>query len=645
MIAGFGILSGILLSCVNSNKTYLENILKPGVLHYLKDGKQLQVSSRSISGENNGEISIPVGKEITIFHFDGPAVINHIFFKVKSSDPYFLRRILLKMYWDNEENPSVEVPFGDFFGSGFAYSHFVTPYLSMSSGEYSCSFPMPFEEQGKIVIVNETGQDIQGLYYLITYRKVERHTCSNTGYFHAYWHRDVRTDYDSNYTILSTQGRGYVVGAGFSVQAYDSSFNFQKGNLKVIADGENKPIASPFSGMVLKDDSSGRLSVSQFYTTNPIQFNKSINFTIEHGHNNVDVADFSSTVYWYQTEPHVKFSPMLKSGLRIPLRIVPPTAMIEAEQQKFNLGKIPSKVMDMTDFGTEWGGSKQLLIESGLKDEFSLFLTNLEETGYAFRVYYTQGPDYGNADVYMGTEKVGQIDGYAPFIRPGGYIPIPDFRNLYNGLPLKFVVTGKDSLSGGYFVGLDGIKLEPKRTFIQEWNVIGPFEDKSNPMITRPGIDSVYPPEIAIDRNQGYKGSYGMNLRWQVINTQADGFLSFQNMITPGEPAVFYALVYIQSPQPRQATLMIGSEDAVKIIYNHKGYKHPVERTLNPDQDKYSIKINRGWNTLLLKIETREGRAGFYARIPDREDIFRYSTSQYSETDNGLEHYKHKWGR
>jgi len=618
LFAGFGMVSAFLLSCVNTNKTYLENILKPGVLHYLKDSKDIRVSSHDTSGENNEEITIPAGKAITIFQVDGPAVITHLAFKVQSTNPYFLRRILIKMFWDNEENPSVEVPFGDFFGSGFAYSHYVTPYLEMSSGRYSCSFPMPFEEKARIIIVNETDEGIQGFSYQIDYKKLERHACLNTGYFHAYWHRDVKTDYDSNYTILSTQGRGYIVGVTFSIQSYDSSFNF----LKVES-------SSPYHGTVLKDDSSGRLSVYQFYTTNPIQFNKTVNFTIEHGPNNVDIADFSSTVYWYQSEPHLKFPSMLKSGMRIPLRIIPPANMMEAEQVKFNLGNIHSKVMDMTDYGTEWGGSKQLLIESGLNDEFSLFLANLEETGYDIRVYYTKGPDYGNVDVYMGTEKVGQIDGYAPFIQPGGYISIPDFRNLYNGLPLKFIVIGKDSHSDGYFTGLDGIKLEPKRTFIQQWNVIGPFEDKFNPMSSRSGIDSVYPPEIAFNRYQGYRGSHGMYLRWQVLNTQADGYLSFENMITPGEPAVFYALVYIQSPQPGQATLMIGSEDAIKIIYNYKGYKHSVRKTLNPDQDKYSIRINRGWNTLLLKIEYKEGRAGFYARIPDRENMFLYNTVQY----------------
>lgn len=285
--------------------------------------------------------------------------------------------------------------------------------------------------------------------------------------------------------------------------------------------------------------------------------------------------------------------------------------------------------MDMSDYGAEWGGSKQLLIESGPKDEFSLNLNRLEETGYDIRIYYTRGPEYGNADVFLGSEKVGQIKGYAPFIQPGGYLSIPDFKNLYNGLSLQFAITGKDSLSGGYFVGLDGIKLEPKRIFIQEWNVIGPFPNKLKADGSRAGMDSIYPPEIVIDKDQVYPGLNGKPLRWQVLKTPDDGFVSFDNMINPNQPAVYYALVYIHSSVSRTATLLIGSDNAIKVYYNYnKVYTQRGGRTFNPDQGRSFIKINKGWNKLLLKIENSTGRFGFYARILDRENLFRYDIKQ-----------------
>ena len=668
LIAGFGLITTILSSCINSYKADIEKILNPGALPYLKDSKLIQVSSHDTTGGNNDMIMIPAGKEATILQVQGPGIITRIWFRIDSSDPYFLRRILLKMYWDNEDNPSVEVPLGDFFGSGFTYRQYVTPYLGMSSGGYTCFFPMPFEDLARIVIVNESGQELKGFYYQIDYQKLEDPISTDVGYFHAYWHRDVCTDYDSNFTILNTKGHGHIVGVNMSIQSYDHTFSFLEGDEKVFVDGEKKPsihgtgtedyfssgwyfnkgeYAGPYNGLVLKDDSLGRISAYRFHIMDPIPFKKSINFTIEHGDNNKDVADYSSTVYWYQIEPHVKFPPMLKSGLRIPLRLIPPTNMIEAEKLSFNLDKIRSKVMDMSDYGAEWGGSKQLLIESGPKNEFSLSLNRLEEASYKIRVFYTRGPEYGNVDVFLGAEKVGQIKGYAPFIQPGGYLSIPDFKNLYNGLTLQFAITGKDSLSGGYFVGLDGIKLEPKRTFIQEWNVIGPFPNKLKADGSRAGMDSIYPPEIAIDKNQVYPGLNGKPLRWQVLKTPDNGFVSFDNMISPNQPAVYFALVYIHSSQSRTATLLIGSNDAIKVYYNYnKVYTQRGGRTFNPDQGRSFIKINKGWNKLLLKIENSTGRFGFYARILDRENLFQYDLNEELPSKSPVtpsNHIKRKW--
>ena len=649
---------------MNSYKADIEKILNPGALPYLKDSKLIQVSSHDTTGGNNDMITIAAGKEATILKVQGPGVITRIWFRINSDDPYFLRRILLKIYWDNEDDPSVEVPIGDFFGSGFAYRQYVTPYLGMSSGGYTCFFPMPFEDLARIVIVNESGLELKGFYYQIDYQKLEEPISTDVAYFHAYWHRDANTDYDSNFTILNTKGRGHIVGVNMSIQSYNRNFRFLEGDEKVFVDGEKKPsihgtgtedyfssgwyfnkgeYAGPYNGLILKDDSLGRISAYRFHILDPISFKKSVNFTIEHGYNNTEIADYSSTVYWYQVEPHIKLPPIPRSGLRIPLRLIPPTGMLEAEKLTFNLGKVRSKVMDMSDYGAEWGGSKELLIESGPKDEFSLNLNRLEESGYDIRIYYTLGPDYGNADVYLGGAKVGQIKCYAPFIQPGGYLSIPSFINLYNGLNLQFTVTGKDSLSGGYLIGLDGIKLEPKRTFIPGWCVIGPFPNmRRRADGSRSGMDSIYPPEVAIEKNHVYTGLNGQPLRWQVLTTPPDGFVSFDRMISPDQPAVFYALTYIYSPQSRTATLLVGSDDPMKIFYNYnKVYTQQGGRIIEPDQGRSFIKINKGWNKLLLKIENRSGRFGFYARILDRENMFQYNITEEFPSNSPVTPSKH----
>ncbi len=114
---------------------------------------------------------------------------------IASPDKYFLRRILLRMYWDGETTPSVEVPIGDFFGTGLEYKQYVTPFVGMSSGGYYCYFPMPFDKSARIEVVNETGAG--DLLVLLPYRLSEALPADpdpSVAHFHATWHRNIRTD-------------------------------------------------------------------------------------------------------------------------------------------------------------------------------------------------------------------------------------------------------------------------------------------------------------------------------------------------------------------------------------------------------------------------------------------------------------------
>ena len=112
-----------ILSCSDKSSEFI-NVFDSGHLPFVKNGKLIQVSSYDITGANNDRINIPVNECATIAKIEGPGVIARIWITIDSRDPHFLRRILLRMYWDEEENPSVEVPVGDFFGTGFDYKHY-----------------------------------------------------------------------------------------------------------------------------------------------------------------------------------------------------------------------------------------------------------------------------------------------------------------------------------------------------------------------------------------------------------------------------------------------------------------------------------------------------------------------------------------
>ena len=151
-----------LSSCNTGNRTDIQHLLSPAALPYLKSSKLIQISSYDTSGGNNDRITIEPGKKATIFNVDGPGMIVRMWFAIDSRDLYFLRRVVIRIYWDDEPRPSVEVPLGDFFGCGFKYKQYISQYLGMTSGGYICYFPMPFESSARIEIANETRQEISG---------------------------------------------------------------------------------------------------------------------------------------------------------------------------------------------------------------------------------------------------------------------------------------------------------------------------------------------------------------------------------------------------------------------------------------------------------------------------------------------------
>ena len=634
-----------LFSCNTGYRADVQSLLSPAALPYLKTSKLILVSSHDTSGGNQDRIFIAPGKKVDILNVEGPGMIVRMWFSVNSRDPYFLRRIVIRIFWDNEEKPSVEVPFGDFFGCGFLYKPYISDYLGMTSGGYVCYFPMPFERQARIEIANETLQEIQGFYYQIGYQKFEGALQSDVSYFHARWNRNIRTSYDSNYVLLKTEGNGHIVGVNMNIQSYDGKLNFLDGDEMFYVDGEKRPsihgtgtddyfsggshfsnneFAGPYSGLIYKNDSLGQIAAYRFHIADPIPFRKNVKLSFEHGHGNQVVADYSSTVYWYQMEPHQPYPHFPIAGQRIPLRIAKPVRMLEAEKLTFRMEGLRSKVVNMSDYGPEWGGNKHILIEARDKSSFGLDLNGLKEPLYNIDLYYTKGPDYGNADVYLNDIKAGTIHGYSPFILPDGKVTLTGSPTMTGWVPqsgafiFRFVVTGKDASSKGYNIGMDGISLEPWRVYIPEWYIIGPFPNPRKIGYSRRGIDSVYLPEVYVDLRKEYKGVRGKPIRWNYIQTPENGYLSLSEKIYPHEMVVSYAVTYIYSPDNRAVILFVGTDDGGKVFFNDKEvYRYLGDRIAEPDQAEIELKMKPGWNKLLLKIENNLGQFAFYARLLD----------------------------
>jgi len=632
------------LFCCISNlytQSVFDNILNPGRLPYLKKSKLVQISSFDSTGGNNDRINIHSGKTATILDMEGPAMITRIWITIDSRDPHFLRRIILRMFWDGEKNPSVEVPVGDFFGTGFQYKHYMSAFTGMTSGGYYCYFPMPFNRSARIEVENQTGQEVYAFYYHIDVQQFEELLDEDVAYFHAQWRREIRTAPGENYVILEAEGEGHFVGVNMSMESYGRGLGYLEGDEMVYVDGEKFPsvygtgtedyftsgwyfrdgeFSAPYHGLIVKDDSLGRIAAYRFHVGDAIPFKRFIRFTIEHGHANSEICDYSSTAFWYQKEPHRKFFPLLRPALRIPLRMQVPNGGIEAEDLRPVDGKLKCRVMDMSGYGPEWSHLKQIFIPSKIGDEFTIPIPVGKEYKVNVDVCFSKGPDYGKVGIYSGSKKIGTFNGFSQEVVPGRKVRLMNLIADHGMVNLTFKVEGNDEKAEAAFVGIDKFLFEPVREYIPRWNMIGPFPNPRESDIKRYGLDAVYLPENEIDLTKTYRGAEGQQIGWTLEETPQSGYMSLWQKYRPYEMVVAYALTYIYSPRKQTIPFLFGTDDGSKVFLNGKEiYRYLGVRIAEPDQERISLNLKGGWNTLLLKIENNFGGYAFYARVIDRE--------------------------
>jgi hypothetical protein len=324
---------------------------------------QLHASSRDGTGGNADYRVLTPGQTLTLLDADGPGRITHLWFTISDGEPYHLKRIVLRIYWDNETNPSVEAPIGDFFGLGLGVYHsWVSEMLSVgNSNSLNSFFPMPYAHHAKVTVTDEGKLSVSALYYNIDYQKESHPLPPHTLYFHAeyrqaqpnhgwtsqwYGNGDPivnfkrNPDGKDNYVWFTATGSGQYVGVTMSVLQNQDGW-WGEGNDMFFVDGATTPTyvgtgsedyflgawdfgGSPFSyplygaPIVDRELAGARHSVYRFHFDSPIPFTKSMRATIEHGNANHRSDNFYSVAYWYQTEPHEPFPPLPPVDDRIP---------------------------------------------------------------------------------------------------------------------------------------------------------------------------------------------------------------------------------------------------------------------------------------------------------------------------------------
>jgi len=261
------------------------------------------------------------GQQAIIYERKGSRMITEFLARMVCDDPQAFRTVLLRVYWDGEERPSIEAPLSEFFGSSFG----PTVYHSLPMGKtgkwFYSYWRMPFRKSARFVVVNESARPVQ-LYYLIHSR--HERLPANTAYFHARWRRDPMSK-DFDYPFLECTGQGRFVGAAQFVHNIVGGW-WGEGDEKVYVDGEKFPstfgtgsedyygdawgirwFSNPYAGCPYTSSSKtlGQVqSCYRWHISDFIPFEKSFKITIENyaAKKPADAPknDYSSVAYWYQ---------------------------------------------------------------------------------------------------------------------------------------------------------------------------------------------------------------------------------------------------------------------------------------------------------------------------------------------------------
>ena len=324
-----------------------------------------RTSSYDKSGSNGDYRRLKAGETLELFSEAGPAEIRHLWITMATGEAYHLKKVVLRMYWDNETDPSVETPIGDFFGLGLGtYTVFQSALIAVAPDKaLNAYFPMPFARQGRITVTNEGTLEISDFYWNIDWVTLPALPPS-TAYFHAQyrqcapckgWYQgnfygnnfsEARQDPRwrnasgaGNYTFLETQGDGQFVGVTFSV--FQNQWGgWNEGDEMIWIDGERDPrihgtggedyfngawgfstlYSYPLVGLTEfhQWEPGSRFSHYRWHLEAPVRFRKSIKVTIEDGHANLRSDNLYSVAYWYQRHPHDKYPPLPAAEERIP---------------------------------------------------------------------------------------------------------------------------------------------------------------------------------------------------------------------------------------------------------------------------------------------------------------------------------------
>jgi hypothetical protein len=301
-------------------------------------------------------IVIKSGETFTLADIAGSGAVQSIWLSGACSLHPQTRHFILRMYWDNQEQPSVECPCTDFFAAGWGpFSPVMSvPVMVGPNRSLCCFWEMPFRKHAKITLQNIHHEDIT-VFWQINYTLTD--VPDDCAYFHAQFRRVNPLPYKKVYTIVDgICGRGHYVGTYLAWGVNNNGW-WGEGEVKFYIDGDCPPGADvaehggkafpticgtgtedyflgcydwdvngqyvpytgPFAGMfqVVKSDGlykvQHRHAMYRWHIMDPVRFENDLRVDIQAlgwrvGGRHLPLQDdIASVAYWYQTLPTAPF--------------------------------------------------------------------------------------------------------------------------------------------------------------------------------------------------------------------------------------------------------------------------------------------------------------------------------------------------
>lgn len=233
------------------------------------------------------------------------------------------RDLSLRITWDDEKLPAIEMPLRDFFGYAFGQPA-MQGLLAGTAAYHYCRCPMPFDQSARIEIVNNGVKSINVSFH-ITFERKKRNS-KTEGRFYASFADKQLTKNDAFHVFLAVKGKGHYVGTNLRSRGnYDGMTSFFEGDDSTATDGIARMHGTgsedyfnggwydikgrwdhaeslPLSGCLGYGQIPAHTGGYRFYLVDKIPFEKSFWHGIEHGGDakqSVIPANYTSVSYYY----------------------------------------------------------------------------------------------------------------------------------------------------------------------------------------------------------------------------------------------------------------------------------------------------------------------------------------------------------